>query len=242
MLVFSSGLMVLLHRRSKTGGFRCALPEGVGSLEWDYLRLNLLLENPRWITQSRFKAVSTAGVSFCGCCGCREGVYGRCWGLSEALQRGSGGGVVPAQRCWVGGLWTAGTLFSMEPRDRGRRRSYRWSCCPEPGSESRFGIPVQNLGGAWGSGLVGRDPPGSLTIRVVHSFFGSWALEFQPRNRRRPEEKYFKYTRGIIGKKFLFFPKRLLRYSNHSFVSPCSNYIVYVRSLFWNGFLSNNTP
>ena len=68
-------------------------------MEWDSLRLNLLLENPRWITQSRFKAVSTAGVSLL-CCGCHEGVYG----LSEALQRGGvgvcsspvvlGGGVV----------------------------------------------------------------------------------------------------------------------------------------------------
>ena len=71
----------------------------VRSLEWDYLSLNRL-ENPRWITQSRFKAVSTAGVSL-WCCGCDEGVYGRSWGLSEALQRGlgglfqpSGGGVV----------------------------------------------------------------------------------------------------------------------------------------------------
>ena len=35
----------------------------VRSLEWDYLSLNGL-ENPLWITQSRFKAVSTAwGVS-----------------------------------------------------------------------------------------------------------------------------------------------------------------------------------
>ena len=32
----------------------------VRSLEWDYLSLNGL-ENPLWITQSRFKAVSTAG-------------------------------------------------------------------------------------------------------------------------------------------------------------------------------------
>ena len=55
--------MVPLHRRPSTGGFRCALPEGVGSLEWDYLRLNPL-ENPWCITQSRFKAVSTVGVSF----------------------------------------------------------------------------------------------------------------------------------------------------------------------------------
>ena len=37
--------------------------------------------------------------------------------------------------------------------------------------------PVQNLGGARGSGLVGIDPPGSLTIRGVHRFS---LLGFQP--------------------------------------------------------------
>ena len=47
---------------------------------------------------------------------------------------------------------------------------------------ARFRIPVQNQAGAWGSGLVGRDPPGSLTIRVVHSLSGAWALGFQPWN------------------------------------------------------------
>ena len=31
ILVFSSGLTVLLHLRASTGGFRCALPDGVGS-------------------------------------------------------------------------------------------------------------------------------------------------------------------------------------------------------------------
>ena len=160
----------------------------VRSLEWDYLRLNPL-ENPWCITQSRFKAVSTVGVSL-WCCGCHEGVYGRSWGLSEALQRGLGGLFQPSGAGW-GGLWTAGTLFSMEPRDRGRRRSYRWSCCPEPGSESRFRIRPEPGAAAWWG-----DPPGSLTIRVVHSLSGAWALGFQPWNRRRPEEKCFKYTRG----------------------------------------------
>ena len=150
--------------------------------------------------ESRFKAVSTAGVSSFGCCGCREGIYGRCWGLSEAFQGGSGGRSSPA--VLGGGLWMAGTLFSMEPRDRGKRRSYKWSCCPEPGSESRFRIRPEPGAAAWWG-----DPPGSLTIRVVHSLSGSWALGFQPRNRRRPEEKYSKYTRGIIEKKFYFFQK-----------------------------------
>ena len=37
-------------------------PRELDPLEGDYLRLNPL-ENPRWITQSRFKAVSTSGVS-----------------------------------------------------------------------------------------------------------------------------------------------------------------------------------
>ena len=71
----------------------------VRSLEWDYLSLNRL-ENPRWITQSRFKAVSHCGGVSSLCCGCHEGVYGRAWGLSEAFQRGRG--AVPAQRCWGG--------------------------------------------------------------------------------------------------------------------------------------------
>ena len=48
---FSSGLMVLFHFQSSTGGFRCALPGGLDagwdslgwdSLEPDYLRLNPL--------------------------------------------------------------------------------------------------------------------------------------------------------------------------------------------------------
>ena len=44
-------------------------------------------------------------------------------------------------------------------------------------ARARFRIPVQNLAGARGSGLVGRDPPGSPTIRVVHRFS---LLSFQP--------------------------------------------------------------
>ena len=135
------------------------------------------------------------------CCGCREGVYGRCWGLSEALQRGRSGGRSSPAVLGGGGLWMARTLFSMEPRDRGRR-SYRWSCCPEPGSESRFRILAEPGAAAWWG-----DPPGSLTIRVVHSLSGSWVLGFQPWKGRCPEGKYFKYTRGIIKKNFYFFQK-----------------------------------
>ena len=60
--------------------------------------------------------------------------------------RGASGGCSSPAVLGGGGLWTEGTLFSMEPRDRGRRRSYRWSCCPEPGSESRRSLG-QRLGG-----------------------------------------------------------------------------------------------
>ena len=120
-----------------------------------------------------------------------------------------------------------------------KRRSYPgWSCCPEPGSESRRSLG-QRLGG--GSGLVGRDPPGSLTTRVVHSLSGSRALGFQPWKGRRPEEKYFMYTRGIIEKKFVFFPKRLLGYWSDVFSGPCSNYFVSVRVYFRQSHSSNNT-
>ena len=129
------------------------------------------------------------------CCGCREGVYGRCWGLSEALQRWSGGRSSPAG---VGCGW--------------REHSLVWNQETGGGGGPTGGVvarsPVQNPAGAWGSGLVGRDPPGSLTIRVVHSLSGSWALGFQPWKGRRPEEKYFKYTLGIIEKKISIFSKK----------------------------------
>ena len=70
---------------------------------------------------------------------------------------GRSGAFVLAQRCWGGGLWTARSLFMMGPRDRGRKRLSRVELLPEPGSESRFRITVQNPAGARGSGLVGRD-------------------------------------------------------------------------------------
>ena len=66
---------------------------------------------------------------------------------------GRSGAFVLAQRCWGGGLWTARSLFTMGPRNRGRKRLSRVELLPEPGSES----PVQNPAGARGSGLVGRD-------------------------------------------------------------------------------------
>ena len=136
MLVFSSGLMVLLHFRSSTGGFRCALPEklsgelsGESEAWWglpkvvgitqgggDYPRAGLsqtqpvgksLLENPWWITQSRFKANSTLGVSLLFVLLMPSGHLRAITGLSEAFQWGVGG-VVPAHRCPAPGLGGCG--------------------------------------------------------------------------------------------------------------------------------------
>ena len=68
---------------------------------------------------------------------------------------------------------------------------------------ARFRIRPEPGAAAWWG-----DPPGSLAIRVVHSLSGAWALGFQPWNRRRPEEKCFKYTRGDYRKKISIFSKK----------------------------------
>ena len=48
---------------------------------------------------------------------------------------------------------------------------------------ARFGISAESSAVAWwGQRLGGERSPGSLTIRVVHSFSGSWTLGFQPWN------------------------------------------------------------
>ena len=58
--VFSSGLMVLLHFRFLTGGFRRSLPEGVGSPGVGFPQTQPAVGKS---SQSRFKAVSPAVVS-----------------------------------------------------------------------------------------------------------------------------------------------------------------------------------
>ena len=81
-----------------------------------------------------------------------------------------------------------------------------------PGSESRFRIRPEPGAAAWWGEILLPQFQGSLTIRVVHRFFllgpGISAPEFQPRNRRRPEDKYYKYPRGIIEKKISIFSKK----------------------------------
>ena len=220
--VFSSGLMVLLHLRSSTGGFRCALPDGVRSLEWDYLRLNPL-ENPWWITLSRFKAFSVAGVSPFWCCGCREGVYGRSWGLSEALQRGLGGLFQPSGAGWgVGcGRREHSLVWNQETGGGGG-----------PQVELLPGARFRISAGAWGSGLVGRssgfpDHPGGPQF-IWGLGPGISALEPPA-----PLRKSALSTRaGLLKKKFPFFLKRLLGYWNDVFHGLCSNYFVSVRVHF----------
>ena len=81
---------------------------------------------------------------------------------------------------------------------------------------ARFRIRPEPGAAAWWG-----DPPGSLAIRVVHSLSGAWALGFQPWNRRRPEEKCFKYTRGDYRKKnFYFFQKGYLATKMTFFTVP----------------------
>ena len=124
-------------------GSAALCPRELDPLERDYLRLNPL-KNPRWITQSRFKAVSTSGASL-WCCGCHEGICGRCWRLSEVFQR-EVRGLVPPQGAGVRGCGRRYHSLLLEPRKRWRKRSSRVELLPEPGSESRFRIPVQNPG------------------------------------------------------------------------------------------------
>ena len=48
---------------------------------------------------------------------------------------------------------------------------------------ARFGISAESSAVAWwGQWLDGERSPGSLTIRGVHSFSGSWTPGFQPRD------------------------------------------------------------
>ena len=131
--------MAPFHRRPSTGGFRCPLPEGIGSPGAGLSQTKPVGKS----SESRFKAVSNLGVSL-WCCGCHEGICGLCWRLSEAFQR-EVRGLVPAQLCWGGGLWTTGTLFIMGPRNRWRKRLSRVELL----SGARFRISPEPVAAAW---------------------------------------------------------------------------------------------
>ena len=123
---FPPWLMVVFHLRASTGGFRCPLPEGLAPLERDYLRLNPLA-NPLRVDLRPFPPWGCLPL---WCCGCHEGVYGRCWRLSEAFQREVSGLVDGAI-----------TLYHWNQETGGGRGYPGWSCCQSPvqnpGSESR---------------------------------------------------------------------------------------------------------
>ena len=150
--------LVLPTFRSKTGGFRCALPEKLsgelsGELEawWglpglqflgrNCLRLNPL-ENPWWITRSRFKAVSAAGVPNDAADVMRASASD--YGAPLRHSSGGGSGGCSSQRCPAPGLgggcgWpdysSARWCGGVEPRDLGRGERSSWperSKFPDP--------------------------------------------------------------------------------------------------------------
>ena len=177
-------------------GSAALCPRELDPLERDYLRLNPL-ENPRWITQSRFKAVSTSGASL-WCCGCHEGICGRCWRLSEVFQR-EVRGLVPPQGCWCWGegLWTALSLFTIGTKKPGEEEVIQGGVV----AGARFRIPVQNLAGARGNGLVERDllaprPSGGPQV---------FSLELSARRSQHPEPSSLVVRAGGCLKKNFYF-------------------------------------
>ena len=113
-------------------GSAALCPRELDPLERDYFRLNPL-ENTLRVDLRPFPPREC----LLWCCGCREGICGRCWRLSEAFQWGVGG-VVPAHRCpapGLGGVWMVGLLLCQVVRGRGTKR---------PGDGERFSWPERS--------------------------------------------------------------------------------------------------
>ena len=190
-MVFSSGLMVVFHLRASTGGFCCPLPEGIGSPGAGLSQTKPVGKS----SQSRFKAVSTSGVSL-WCCGCHEGVYGRCWRLSEAFQR-EVRGLVPAQQCWVGGcgrrdhsLYGSKKPVEEEVIQGGVVAGARFRISPEPGAAAW-----------WGEISCLPDHPGGPQV---------FSLELSARKSRGPDPSSLValvLRAGFLKKNFYFFQK-----------------------------------
>ena len=125
---FSSGPTALLHCRSSTGGFRCALPGGLEAwwdfLEPDYLRLNPL-ENPLRVDLRLFPS---RGCLF----GAADVMRASAGGAGGFLRHSRGGrGVVPARRCWVGGWVVDGAITPQYGTKRpGRKKLSRVELLP----------------------------------------------------------------------------------------------------------------
>ena len=170
----SSGLMALFHLRASTGGFRCPLPEGIGSPGAGLSQTKPVGKS----SQSRFKAVSTLGVSL-WCCGCHEGVYGRCWRLSEVFQREVRGLCPsPAVLGW-GVVDGAITVYHWNQETGGGRGYPGWSCCRSPVQNPRFRIPPEPGAAAWWGEISWLpDHPGVPQV---------FSLELSARKSQRPE-------------------------------------------------------
>ena len=157
-------------------------------------------------SESRFKAGSTGGVSL-WCCGCHEGVCGHAGGFLRHSRGARGGRSSPAV---LGGVVDGAITPRRGTKRPGRKKSYRVELLPG----ARFGISVESSAVAWwGQRLGGERSPGSLTIRGVHSFSGSWTLGFQPRNFSPGRAgalsiSSLSNTRGIIEKKISIFSKQ----------------------------------
>ena len=91
------------------------------------------------------------------------------------LRHSSGGvGDCSSPAVLGGGLWTTRSLFTIGTKKPGRRKSSRVELLPG----ARFRISLEPGAVAWwGQRLGRRRSPGSLTIRMVHSFS---LLSFQP--------------------------------------------------------------
>ena len=146
---------------------------GRDPLERDYLRLNPLA-NPLRVNLRPFPP---RGCLPFWCCGCHEGICGGCWGLSEAFQEGSGGPFQPSGAGWVGcGRRDHSLVWNQET---GGGSHPGWSCCPEPGSESRFRIsPEPGAAAWWGEISWLSDHPGGPQV---------FSLELSARKSQRPE-------------------------------------------------------
>ena len=147
-------------------------PRELDPLERDYLRLNPL-ENPLRVDLRPFPP---RGCLPFGAADVMRASMGDAGGF---LRHSSGGvrGLVPAQRCWGGGLWTARSLFMYGSKRPGEEEVIQGGVV----AGARFRIPVQNPGSGSrrspGQRLGGERSPGSPTIRVVHRFS---LLSFQP--------------------------------------------------------------
>ena len=173
------------------------MPEGIGSPGAGLSQTKPVGKS----SQSRFKAVSTLGVSL-WCCGCHEGVYGRCWRLSEAFQREVRGLCPsPAVLGW-GVVDGAITVYHWNQETGGGRGYPGWSCCRSPVQNPRFRIPPEPGAAAWWGEIswLSDHPCGPQVF----------SLELSARKSRRPDPSSpvaLVPRTGFLKKNFYFFQK-----------------------------------